>query len=47
MLSTSRILAALLTGLGIALIVGGLLAPRFLIGDGRLPLDLELSLIHI
>ncbi|MCT1498525.1 DUF3068 domain-containing protein [Corynebacterium sanguinis] len=41
MLSTSRILAALLTGLGIALIVGGLLAPRFLIGDGRLPLDLE------
>ncbi|EEI16027.1 DUF3068 domain-containing protein [Corynebacterium lipophiloflavum] len=41
MLSTSRILAALLTGLGIALIVGGLLAPRFLIGDGRMPLDLE------
>ncbi|QPK83514.1 DUF3068 domain-containing protein [Corynebacterium qintianiae] len=41
MLPKSRILAALLTGLGIALIVGGLLAPRFLIGDGRLPLDLE------
>lgn len=41
MLPTSRILAALLTGLGIALIVGALVAPRFLIGDGRLPLDLE------
>lgn len=41
MLSKSRIVAALVAGLGIALIVGGLLAPRFLIGDGRLPLDLE------
>ena len=41
MLPKSRILAALLSGLGIALIVGALVAPRFLIGDGRLPLDLE------
>ncbi|WP_291313242.1 DUF3068 domain-containing protein [Corynebacterium sp. UBA2622] len=41
MLPTSRILSALLTGLGIALVVGGLIAPRFLVGDGRLPLSLE------
>lgn len=41
MLPKSRILSALLVGLGIALVVGGLLAPRFLLGDGRLPLDLE------
>jgi len=36
----SRIWSALLVGLGVALIVGGLVAPRFLLGDGRLPLDL-------
>lgn len=41
MLPTSRILSALLTGLGVALIAGGLVAPRFLAGDARLPLDLE------
>lgn len=36
----SRVWSALLVGLGVALIVGGLVAPRFLLGDGRLPLDL-------
>lgn len=36
----SRIWSALLVGLGVALIVGGLVAPRFLLGDGRLPLNL-------
>lgn len=36
----SRIWSALFVGLGVALIVGGLVAPRFLLGDGRLPLDL-------
>ncbi|MDY5785827.1 DUF3068 domain-containing protein [Corynebacterium sp.] len=41
MQSTSRIVATLLAGVGIALIVAGLVAPRFLIGDGRLPLGLE------
>ncbi|AWB83346.1 DUF3068 domain-containing protein [Corynebacterium liangguodongii] len=41
MLSKFRILASLVTGLGVALIVGGLIAPRFLLGDARLPLDLE------
>lgn len=41
MLSKSRIVSALVAGLGVALIVGGFLAPRFLLGDGRLPLDLE------
>lgn len=41
MLPKSRILSALLVGLGLALVVGSLLAPRFLLGDGRLPLDLE------
>lgn len=40
MLPKSRILSALLVGLGIALVVAGLLAPRFLLGDARLPLDL-------
>ncbi|WP_115686385.1 DUF3068 domain-containing protein [Corynebacterium senegalense] len=43
MLPRSRILPILLAGVGIALIVGGLVAPRFLLGDGRLPLDLENS----
>lgn len=41
MLPKSRIVSALLVGLGIALIVGGLVAPRFLDADGRLPLGLE------
>ncbi|WP_342318985.1 DUF3068 domain-containing protein [Corynebacterium mayonis] len=41
MLSASRIFSVLLTGLGIALIAGGVVAPRFLLGDARLPLDLE------
>lgn len=41
MLPKSRILAALLIGLGVTLIVGGLVAPRVLAADGRLPLDLE------
>lgn len=36
----SRVLSTLLLGLGIALMVGGLVAPRFLLGDGRLPLSL-------
>ncbi len=36
---TSRVLSALLVGLGVALIAGGLTAPRFLHGDGRLPLS--------
>lgn len=41
MLPTSRILSALLTGLGVALIVAGLVAPKFLNGDARFPLDME------
>lgn len=41
MLPKSRILSALLVGLGITLIVAGLIAPRMLNADGRLPLDLE------
>ncbi|WP_018297798.1 DUF3068 domain-containing protein [Corynebacterium lubricantis] len=41
MLPKSRILSALLVGLGVALMVAGFAAPRFLLGDGRLPLDLE------
>lgn len=40
MLSTSRILSALLAGLGIALVVAGLLAPRVILDDSRLPLAL-------
>ncbi|AWB81200.1 DUF3068 domain-containing protein [Corynebacterium yudongzhengii] len=43
MLPKSRIISALLVGLGIALIVGGLMAPRLIDSDGRLPLDLENS----
>ncbi|MCP1387893.1 DUF3068 domain-containing protein [Corynebacterium sp. TA-R-1] len=39
----SRVLSTLLLGLGIALMVGGLVAPRFLLGDGRLPLSLSES----
>lgn len=41
MLPKSRIFSALLVGLGVALIVAGLVAPRFLVGDGRMPLDME------
>lgn len=41
MLPKSRILSALLVGLGLALVVAGLVAPKFLNGDARLPLDLE------
>ncbi|WIM68066.1 DUF3068 domain-containing protein [Corynebacterium breve] len=41
MLPKSRLFSALLVGLGVALIVAGLVAPRFLLGDGRFPLDLE------
>lgn len=41
MLPKSRIFSALLLGLGVALIVAGLLAPRFFHVDGRLPMDLE------
>ncbi len=41
MLPKSRIISALLVGLGVALVVAGLVAPRFLLGDGRMPLDLE------
>lgn len=41
MLHRSRLLPILLAGVGIALIVGASIAPRFLLGDGRLPLDLE------
>ncbi len=40
MLSTSRILSVLLLGLGVALLVAGLAAPRFIPADGRMPLDL-------
>ncbi len=40
MLPTSRILSALLAGLGVALVVAGLLAPRVLIDGSRLPLTL-------
>ena len=55
MLPKSRIVSALLVGVGLALIVAGLIAPRFLNGDARFPLNLEnttwtlhdLSLIHI
>lgn len=41
MLPKSRILSSLLLGLGVALLVAGLVAPRFFHADGRLPLDLE------
>lgn len=41
MLPKSRILSALLVGLGLALVIAGLAAPKFLNGDARLPLDLE------
>ena len=41
MLPKSRILSALLVGLGLALVAAGLAAPAFLNGDARFPLDLE------
>jgi hypothetical protein len=41
MLPKSRIVSALVVGLGIALIVAGLAAPMMLNADGRLPLDLK------
>ncbi|SDS52432.1 DUF3068 domain-containing protein [Corynebacterium timonense] len=41
MLFRLRIIPILLVGLGVALMVGAGVAPRFLLGDGRLPLDLE------
>lgn len=41
MLPKTRIFSALLLGIGVALIVWGLVAPRFVHADGRLPLDLE------
>ncbi|AGS33958.1 hypothetical protein B841_02375 [Corynebacterium maris DSM 45190] len=41
MLPKSRILSALLVGLGVALMAGGLLSPALINADGRLPLDLE------
>lgn len=41
MLPKSRIISALLVGLGLALMVAGLIAPMVLTTDGRLPLDLE------
>lgn len=41
MLPKSRIFSSLLLGLGVALLVAGLVAPRFFHADGRLPLDLE------
>lgn len=39
MLPRSRVLSVLLLGLGAALIAAGLLAPRLIHGDSRLPLD--------
>ncbi|GFK17865.1 hypothetical protein KbCgl_04370 [Corynebacterium glutamicum] len=41
MLPKSRIFSAILLGIGVALVVWGLVAPRFVHADGRLPLDLE------
>ena len=41
MLPKSRILSAILVGLGVALIAGGASAPAFINQDARLPLDLE------
>lgn len=40
MLPRSRILSTLLAGLGVALVVAGLIAPRVLLSGARLPLDL-------
>lgn len=40
MLPKSRAVSALLVGLGVALLVAGLLAPRLLPSDARLPLDI-------
>lgn len=37
----SRFIGPLLLALGVALVVGGLAAPRFLLGDARLPLNLQ------
>lgn len=41
MLPKSRILSVLILGLGGALVIAGLLAPRFFHVDGRLPMDLQ------
>lgn len=41
MLPKSRIFSALLVGLGVALVVAGLLLPRFLQSGGKMPLDME------
>lgn len=41
MLPKSRVFSALVLGLGVALVVAGLLAPRFFHVDGRLPMDLQ------
>lgn len=41
MLPKSRLLSFLVLSIGVALLVAGLVAPRFLPGDSRLPLDLE------
>ncbi|WP_080793356.1 DUF3068 domain-containing protein [Corynebacterium pacaense] len=41
MLPKTRIFSALLLGLGVALIVWGSVAPRFVHADGRLPVDLD------
>lgn len=43
MLPKSRIASIIVLGLGVAMIVAGLLAPRFIHTDARLPLDLEQS----
>ncbi|KQB87361.1 DUF3068 domain-containing protein [Corynebacterium lowii] len=40
MLPTSRVVSVLLMGLGAALLIAGLLAPRLISTDGRLPLDM-------
>lgn len=41
MLPKSRILSAFLVGLGLALVAAGLVAPAFLNGDARFPLNLD------
>ncbi|HHU67037.1 DUF3068 domain-containing protein [Corynebacterium sp.] len=41
MLPTSRLLSFLLLGVGVAMLVAGLVAPRFLPEDARLPLGIE------
>lgn len=41
MLPKSRLISILLLGLGAALLVAGLVVPRFVHGDGRMPLDLD------